>query len=338
MTDQKQWSDMYIRDYIDDTGLYPTAGVLSHSPDIIPYGTAPVQDPSTFISDANWSKDLGKDLVANIANYIYVRGQNLANKAQQGKIYLYYSKASLLLYPNLWQNNQIKTSDQSDFVDVSASAVGKKFVTQNPFVWAPEMISGDHYCLVARVATVDNPANIPQTGNIQDFAAFISNNPNFGWRNVAVVDAGSPTWTQTVEYKQGTKGGKMRFTLVCQKVPVGAEVSFSCGTPGPNPIINLPRTQVTNSTSFIVGISSDVPANFDSYISYSYWSNGHAPLPGFSIEMQVSYLVTTDNLLYSSALPMRALDVVHPSERELLAAIGPTKEVLVGSHMSKTSN
>ncbi len=330
---EKQWDDILLRDSIGDTGKYPTGGTLSDSPDIIPYGTSPIQDPSTFVDKTNWSKELGKNLTAKATNYLYVRGQNLAKKAQTGEMYLYHSKASLLLYPDQWRDNGLKTSDGADHVEVSAAKSGDKVVTANPFTWVPEMISGDHYCLVARVATPDQPADIPQkTGDIQSFAKFISERPNFAWRNIAVVNSGSATWTTTVEYDQGTIKSPIQFLITCKNVPVGAEVGFSAGTPGPKPVVDLPKTKVTNSKSFVVGMAAQVPANWSTNISYSYFANGHNPLPGFSIEMSAVYIVPGDNELFERAATAENLGL----PPNLTAAIGPRRGIRVGAHTTVT--
>ncbi len=330
---KKQWDDILIRDSKGDTGKYPTGGTLSHSPDIIPYGTSPIQDPSTFVDKTNWSKDLGKNLTANATNYLYVRGKNLANKAQTGEMYLYHSKASLLLYPEKWRDNGLKTSDGADHVGVGAAKSGDKVVTANPFTWVPEMISGDHYCLVARVVTSDHTADIPKkTGDIHSFATFISERPNFAWRNIAVVKSGSPTWTTTVEYDQGTIESEINFLITCKNVPVGAAVAFSAGTPGPDPVVNLPKTTVTSKESFVAGMAAQVPANWSTNISYSYFANGHNPLPGFSIELSAVYIVPEDNELFERAATAENLEL----PRNLKAAIGPRRGIQVGAHATVT--
>jgi len=57
-----------------------------------------------------WTKDIGVNTVANATNYIYVRGKNLKTDKQDGEIALYYTKASLIMYPSIWIHNQLKNS------------------------------------------------------------------------------------------------------------------------------------------------------------------------------------------------------------------------------------
>ena len=106
----EQWDDLHLRSYFGDTGEYPTGGSLSKSPDIIPNGMEPIPDPEESFVNNNWDKDMGKDLVANAANYLYVRGNNLGTAATDGIVNLYYAPANLILYPVEWRNNQLQTS------------------------------------------------------------------------------------------------------------------------------------------------------------------------------------------------------------------------------------
>ncbi len=337
-----QYNDLYMRCSLSDTGNIPRSGTLCTSPDIIPYGTSVVNDPVTFFTN-NYSQDVGRDLIANAQNYIYTRAYNYATGPETGNISLYYSPASLLLYPDLWSQNGLKTSQGVDHVTVSATAPNQIVVSNDPFTWIPQQIVNDHYCMVSRIATAKNPCPIPNVGAITDFANWISTNGGWAWRNVAVVPTGSPTFTKTINYTQGQQAGTLQFVLQCQHVPVGSKVAFSCGTPGTNPPINLPPTTVTNGESFVIGMVSNVPANFVSNISYSYWANGNPP-PGFSITLIAYYYVPpTEKALMQFARPM-AFYGCHDENTHGVhetfgvnskVSIGPTPAIVVGSHTTK---
>ncbi|HWZ16072.1 MAG TPA: C1 family peptidase [Mucilaginibacter sp.] len=333
------YNDLFLRDNLDDAGTVPAAGTLSTSPDIIPFGTAPVADPVSFFTN-NYNSDVGQDLIANAQNYIYMRAKNLSSGSDNGSFSLYYSPASLLLYPSLWQNNILKTSDGATSVPIPSTNQGNVAVGANPFTWQPQMISGDHYCLIGRIVTTANPNPIPQTGTIQDFASYIANNRGMGWRNVVVVNNGSPTFTQTVNYTQGTQAAQMAVIITCTNVPVGAQVAFSCGTPGPSPAINLPKTTVTNSGSFIVGVSASIPANWSSGISYSYWGNNTTPLPGWTIGLTVVYFVNPQNKLFGQSLSFAELGLIDEAAHRMVLkdglGTGPIKGIIVGGHLTKS--
>lgn len=331
------YNDLFLRANLNDSGAIPAAGPLSTSPDIIPYGNAPVTDPQDFFS-ANYGSDVGKDLIANTANYLYMRVKNLNAGNVNGNLSLYYSKASLLLYPSLWKENILSTSDGNTSVPIQSAASGIVTVGTDPFTWSPQMIQGDHYCLIGRVVTPAHPNPVPDTGSIQDFAAYISNNRAMGWRNVTVVDNGSPTFSTSVDYMQGTQASTMLILLTTTNIPIGAEVGFSCGTPGPQPIINLPKSKVTDPSSFIIGISSLVPAGWESSITYSYWANGTTPLPGWSIGLKIVYLVEADNPLFNFGYSFDELGLDEKEYRSTLRdniGIQPVKGIIVGGHMTK---
>ncbi|MCI1780020.1 MAG: hypothetical protein LKI53_08730 [Bacteroidales bacterium] len=326
----EKWNDVYLRAGLSDNGDYPRTGSLCHCPDIIPSGIYPVDDPNQYFLIDNWDKDVGKDLVAKMQNYIYVRATNLAGKTQTGKLYLYYCKASLLLYPNFWQNNIIKVANGKDYFEFSVDNDGKVVSSdedQGTFIWSPEMISNDHYCLIGRVVTPDHPNPIPDVGDIDDFAKFIANNPNYGQRNVTIVDKDTPDVSIPVEYAQGKLGGEMRIILTCKELPVGSAVAFTCPTPGPKPLINLVKTTIDNPESEILGVVSEIPANWEGVITYHYWSNGYKPLKGFNITLDVIYLVNPDHELYKNACDPSAF-----LPKDMCNSIGPKRAIVLGSH------
>src|SRR5688572_25878488 len=274
------YNDIYMRAYLGDPGNVPRSSAypLSASPDLIPYGTSPA-DPSTFLTDASWGQAYNATLVVRQSNYLYMRAQNLGSQATTGTFSLYYSQASLLLWPSVWSGNQLKTQTGANTQDVLINP-GQKGVTPSAFVWQPASPPpGDHYCLVGMVSTPNHPATPPPDGNIQNFASWIAQNGSFAWHNVSVTDSGSPTWTKSINYDQGGTTEDIYFQVICKNVPVGSKVAFSSGTAGPNPPINLPPTTVTNGSSFIAGMQTSVPGTFVSDISYSYWAASSSPPP-----------------------------------------------------------
>jgi hypothetical protein len=339
----EQWDDLHLRSNFSDTGVYPTGGTLSRCPDIIPSGTAPVSNPEdTFITN-NWDKDMGQDLTINAPNYLYVRGQNLGTATTDGVINLYYSPANLILYPANWRENQLQTSGGQKDILVRDVANGGKFVTSDAFKWVPESISGTHYCLIGVAGTERHPNEIPNIDAIDDFAKFISENPNYGWRNVTLTSKNAPDFSNDIFHSQGSIEDNMTFTLVCENVPIGAEVAFSASDPL-DPPINMPRTQVTNDQIFEIGMTTFVPAHFETNVTYSYWSNGTTPSSDWKITLRVSYFVSPSSALYEKyALPLEKM-----YSKELAAKLqtqaqslrqhrkddggGPVRAIWVGGH------
>jgi len=323
------YNDLFFRTNLSDIGNVPSPPPAYSSPDIIPHGTSPVPDPAGFFA-GNYGSDVGQALVNRASNYIYLRMKNLFTGTQSGLASLYYSRASLILYPSQWRNNALMTSDNASQVPVSAQSTNGVAVTTDPFAWTPPSLDdNDHYCLISRVVTEQHPNPIPSTGSVSDFSEFILSNPGFGWRNVSLTDAGAPTFTTSVAYQQGSDRAPILFLLLCENVPAGAAVAFSAGTPGPVPLIDLEKTVVPqNNGSFAAGMHADVPGSYSTNITYSYWANGTSPPPGFKITLVAQYYVDSKIHLYDRLLTPHELGVPH----SLRSQIGPQRGLTIGSH------
>jgi hypothetical protein len=312
----QQWDDLHFRHNFSDTGRYPTPGVLSASPDIVPLGGNPVSDAQYLIDGVNWRTDFGGATYASEPNYIYLRGENLAAARATGRLYLYHAPASLLLWPTDpldpsqgWAKRPLRTDRGDQWVEVSA-APGQRFCTREPFRWNPQPGSKQHYALIARIETERHPNPIPETGTITDFAAYLSQHPDLAWRNVTTVNPG-PVMTSTVSYQQGSAAGVIYLCLVCTYVPDGSAVSFSSGTPGPSPIINLKKTAVRNYADpdgvprFDAILRTRIPAGWSSEISFTWYSEGKTPLPGMCLRFEAIMPVEPDDpLLGAAAAPL----------------------------------
>ncbi|MCI1640283.1 MAG: C1 family peptidase, partial [Bacteroidales bacterium] len=266
------YNDYFLRDSLNDFGQIPVSGTLCYSPDIVPAGMTILENPSKTLEE-NWFKDMGKDIVGNTDNHIYLRGRNLSDEAKNIKLYLYYSKASLLLFPSLWKNNSIKNSNGNDYYEGSVSRQGEVLVSESSFLWKPDKISkDDHYCLIARAETSAHPNPVPDIDKISDFAKFIAENPGFVWRNVSVTSKDTPSFSVALDYEQGTGAEEMYFIISCLNNTKGSSVSLTCGAKGPQPAINIPRTKI-NQENFIVGTVAEVPAGFKGNIVFNYWKD-----------------------------------------------------------------
>src|ERR1700677_4523378 len=158
----QQYKDIFIRENFGDTGVYPSQGSVSSSPDIVPYQTGQLTWAQLSSGYAS-GPDNGKDIVSPGLNNIYVRAKNLWPGVEQGTVNLYYTKASMLLLPNQWKNNQISANGnvsppfvgQANSPNIAATEI---CVANPPFVLqglAPA--PNDHYCLIAVAQTVNNP-------------------------------------------------------------------------------------------------------------------------------------------------------------------------------------
>lgn len=332
----EQWKDLYFRKTFGDDGTYPTSGTLSASPDIIPNGSQPRVDPSQLISDQNWAIDSGSTTNADAVNYIYLRGQNLGPNKTKGRVYLYYSPASLLQWPYDpidptagWARNPLTTNTGAQYVEVEPESKAR-FYTKEPFYWVPKAIYNDHYCLIGRVWTQEHP-NDPPTNlqSISDFAKFISEHPNMAWRNVVTINASAFTRTYALGYSQGKDASEVYMNLVCYNFPDGSEVEISSATPGPNPQIYA-RQVVKNppgKSVFTITVNTEIPANWRSNILLTWYSNGRSAPPGMTYKLDPIKPEEEGSPLSRYAVPLEHLGI--PTEN--IRANGARKGIRLGN-------
>jgi hypothetical protein len=332
----EQWDDLYFRHNFADTGLYPTPGALSASPDVIPLGSTPVSEPSDLIADANWMRDFGSSTNALEANYVYLRGRNLSSVDTEGELYLYYSPASLLLWPHLWSRNALKTSNGRPSVSVRPGA-GARFVTPEPFLWIPQQVSNDFYSLIGRVSTERHPNPIPDIRSITDFAAYISQHPDMAWRNVVTVNPNQPVITNSVQYDQGSEGCEVFIVAKCENAPDGSRIEFSAGTPGPRPMIKasgiVKNAQTPYGPSYNLAQLSYIPANWSSTIVYTWHSEGKVPLPGMKISIEAIMTPPLEHpVLAAAARPLTEFGI----HEQAIPKDGPQTGIRLGTSRMET--
>jgi len=326
------YNGILIRANGSDTGSIPRGGPFSGCPDIIPWGQVPVADPQgTFGTAASYATDPGKDITANDVNYIYVRGKNTGTAAVNGaQTYLFYSPSNLLLWPQQWMAdaNMIKPDQKSvgtNYVPMSA-APGAICVTPAPFVWLnPQMPpDGTHYCLVTMTGSSDQIVTMRNDAmaivSSAGLGAWIAKWGGTGWRNVATVSTGQPSFSTLTNYHNDGPVAKVHFTLLCTNIPAGSEVAFSCPAPNVPPgggtgfdPIQLPWTKIPAPTggnegdtipSFSVGMQTQVIAGYQSGFYYQYRSNGYPTPPGFNITMQATVISNGQDELQNHTLQL----------------------------------
>ena len=301
------YDDLYLRNTTQDQGTIPRQGALCSSPDIIPWGLDLQKDPKYFID--HFGEDVGKPLIANGGNYLYVRSKNLGTAASTGRVYLYWAQSSLLLYPSQWKNQKMLTSSGQDYVELKDVGAGQIGVTADAFRWTPAMPGGNfHYCLIGRVSTAKHDNPIDQTEIIQNFAGWVAKNGGIGWRNISVVNAGSPTLTIESNYDQGSEPGLISFTAKCTGCPLEKSwVQFSSATPLPDgKYVFIEKSKITQDGQ-IFGVERQVPANWKTTFVINYWADA-PPLPDWNVEVSGSYVPSmAETELYRYAFTLEEL-------------------------------
>ncbi len=325
------YDDIFMRDNLADIGQVPSPPPAYYSPDIIPYGDLPVGDPVTFFK-SNYGQDVGKDIYKGQYNYIYTRAKNLAFGPKTGKIYLYFSRASLLLWPSLWSANAIQTEQGGAAAAVSAQGLGEVVVPDSAFLWQPPPLPDpqDHYCLVSRVETDTHPNPIPPDGSITDFAQYVMCNPAVGWRNVRLVDHDTPSLQFRVDLVVN-ESVKLYIGLAATDLD-GCSVQFACGVKGPNPPLVLDKILISGP-NVIYGVFSDVPAKFSAPITVSYWKGSQPVNPGATLKLVAFYPIVGES--HPLAAYATDLGALKPAVTAAPGSTMPTKAILVGEFILK---
>lgn len=177
--------DVYLRDNVGDSGVVPSAGAISASPDIIVRPVA-VADPNAAFGEGSGvenSTTLGFEVESGQENFIYVRMRNRgATAATDVTCRVYWSPVSTLVTPDLWSEIGVTSP-----LDVPPD---DSLVVADALVWGAADIPGDgHYCFIG---VLDHPADpappLPSPTDWDGFRTFIRNQNNVTWRNFNVVD------------------------------------------------------------------------------------------------------------------------------------------------------
>jgi len=303
------YDDVFMRDNLSEIGTAePKGGVWTHSPDIIPTGVNLLENPVSYLTE-NWRRDVGRKTVYKQQNYFYMRAKNLHQGAREATFELYYCPQNLFLFPDLWIKNQLSTSDGKKEVHTSTEKYAGILVPDNPFVHIPE--SDTHHCMIGRVITADHPNPLPtreQVGNFDQLAKYILDHPGMAWRNVALVKKDVPTVISSFGFDSGSAGGRILIGLNCSNAPLGSSVAFSCGTPIPSgpdqgKTIELQKTVLTQPSMFLGQEEMNLPANFKSKITFSYWAKPPV-LKAWKIIFEAILVVEQDHELSPRAKPL----------------------------------
>lgn len=198
-----EYSGILVRDNTGDTGVIPSPGRAYRSPDIICVQQATYADPAgQFGTAQSYSSDPNQTLIAGQNNNFYVRGKNLAAASLGGKMYVYWSKSSLLLVLDEWIDQPLSSyvgGRLQGFVDLPQIASSQVTVGATAFNWTPPPISSnDHFCMVGAVNDQTHawpPQTMPTFPTMGDFVLWVREHQNICWRNLTLVANPSiPDW------------------------------------------------------------------------------------------------------------------------------------------------
>ena len=330
------YSGMFLRSYI---GQQPgqNQGGWSASPDIIFAGTTPAADPTVYTSSANYNKDYGSTVYLNQVNYVYIRGFNNTTASETARIWFYYTRSDLALWPSNWFANNIQVAGNMVNYTTMTASQNEIGVTNPPFLWTPPPLNSgnNHYCAIAFAenpplsSPPQSPAPTGYMGSTSELANFILSNPNMAWRNTVDVSVNTPSWQTTTNITGSTEGGQLQIGIQCTNMPNDSYVAFSVPGPDAQNTINVPKMQISNG-NLALSLPVNWPAGFQSSITISYWQGSTNPQVGASIVPTL--WIPQTQVSYETQLKTRHRPVyVHAFESPRMLYLAPVKMYVIGA-------
>jgi serine protease len=220
--------DVYLRDAIGDTGVVPSGGAISVSPDVIVRPVA-VADPFGSFGEGSGTENndtLGSEVEAGQDNYVYVRMRNRgARGASATTATVYWSEVASLVTPDMW--NLIGTTP------AISVPVGDTLTVTGAIIWPrANLPASSHACLIGVLHDPQDPASpLPPSTSDFDwnaFTDFIRNQNNVTWRNFNLIDVDPDPNADPVAEEFLLVGAPDRFRRfdleLVQRLPEGVRV------------------------------------------------------------------------------------------------------------------
>jgi hypothetical protein len=283
------YSDIFIRDALGQSNTLPRHGGGRQSPDIIPFGTAPSDDPAKDFGSDFYDQNPGMPVVYGQDNYIYVRGKNYGEATAVGSVFLYAAYQTQLSSPNLW--TQLSTQDGENTSAIGGDADGVA-VAINPFVWTPAAPSaGNPYLLIAVISTPTNKNPVPAyKKHPSDFAAWQGLQGGVSARGIVAPKPPSSqnTYTFSALVNVGNSAETTaNFLLAWEGGVVGDQISLVTDTPGSAGPIGFDSFVITAASQSTIA-SGVIPANYSSVVHYTYQAKNSAKPPAPTLTLIVS--------------------------------------------------
>jgi DNA-binding beta-propeller fold protein YncE len=292
------YTGLFMRHYLGETPSSPPDG-WSASPDVIPYGRNIALDEKVFTEPTGYGTDYGATVYLQNPNYVYVRGLNPGPAQITSRVYFYYTRASLLMWPANWREDNITVNKvPQNWVDVTAAANGGVGVGQSPMLWTPPALDpgSDHYCVIAWVSDGPNPqppnfASYSQFATGDDLVQFVLSHHNMAWRNTSDILTPPPDYSYNCSLPMGPGGGSVYLAVSFQNIP--SDGTFAVNVQGPDQAnsVSLPPSPLSQYQGGFSPRNNPLnfPANFTTSVQVQHWP-GPTPLPP-NAKINVSLLV-----------------------------------------------
>ena len=288
------WTDLLVRDSIQDTGQIPALGEPYTSPDLICTQTTMYPNPTQYFT-ANYGSDPNQAAIANQNNYFYTRAKNLGSTNQGGTMYLYWAAPSLLMSPAQWIQNALyivlQNQQKQYYSALAAVAPNAITVQQTPFIWGAPAVA--HYCMVGICSTAQhpwNPATPPSFPTWESFVLWVRSNGNIGWRNLQMVtNPNIPEWDSTAAFNNPWSVGAPLLVSATanSNVPPNTSVTLKCTALG----INVTGPVNPGGTLYSQGVTC--PAGFTGYVETTAQTPNGIPWPSGASLVTTAFLGAT---------------------------------------------
>ncbi len=329
MTTSK-WPGVVVRCNVDEAGDIPRTA-SSTSPDIIISGKEPFLDPAILTDPANYMNSFDANLDIGLPNYLYVRGRNFTDAALTGSWNLFWAPPNIVLYPSLWEQNQLATSsgNQDPPFTIKAGEIG---ASTDCFNWIPPDTS-NQYCFVAIANTPGHGNPLAGVKSMTDLASVLVTNANIAQRNVHVVLGDIPQYVGQIGYDQGDEACTLDLAVLFENLPKGSSYSVSSATPLNGQALFHQNDYTEDHDLKYAWVDLDIPAGwntqFDVAIKFgSDWS-GISPNRFPSVTIRGELVQASSDRLYHLGYDAG----IHPDTRQprVDAASKAVRLILVGS-------
>ncbi|MCR9072746.1 MAG: hypothetical protein NXI18_13590 [Alphaproteobacteria bacterium] len=285
--DASSYSGIFLRDYIGETPTSNTGSGWSLSPDIVPYGTSVMSDPSVLGQQANYGTDYAGNITLDQENNVYIRGLNTNSGAQSSRVYVYWAVPSIFLTPSSWSpyNFSFQQSLQN-WLDISAQTNNQIAYTPAPLSWKPSS-ANPHYCLIAWVNNDANPtppnlSNYATFANWSDVGNFITSHPNIAWRNTNDVNAPTAFLNAQTNVSGPSGGGNaiIGVILSSEVVRTGGTIAFTCVSPNGSLSVNSGNVTIGSTNTVSQAFDWPADAGTSATLTYTYSLPGGTNLAG----------------------------------------------------------
>jgi hypothetical protein len=286
------YEGLFLRHFMgDEPGRSGGGQAMSNSPDIILEGTNPVE-PSSLATAESYSKDPPNSLIVGSkqTNYIYVRALNAASEETKARLWLWYAEPAMLLWPQQWiSQGFIVGNEKRNYFDITATRPNQ-IVVSNAFQLVSPDKPQDHYCMIAyaQMPPAEEEPNPGYMSSMEQFATWVSENPNVAWRNTVDMPQTAATWNWTVPITGPDKAASMLIGVQCQSMPVKSQYEFKIAggtTPSGEsfPTINSGLREVLNPNEN-VALPVKWPGKVQTTLNITWYANGQpAPPVGATI-------------------------------------------------------